>query len=79
MATLADRKSRWLERIPDNHLIPPYEGKPVATAIPPLLMQKTESKTMHLVKDLLLSYIIMKKTRQIIVLECTQHRSYTTN
>ncbi len=33
MATVADRKSRALERIPDDHLIPSYEKEIFATAV----------------------------------------------
>ena len=73
MATLADRKLRALERILDDHLIPPYEGEPFASAI----------NAKERVQDYAFSQgfaIVINnhdKIRQIIVLECTQHWSQT--
>lgn len=72
MATLVGRKSRALERIPDYHLIPPYEGEPFATA---------KDRVQDYAFSQGFATVIHKydKTRQIIVLECTQHRSHTKN
>ena len=75
MATLADRKSRALERIPNDHLISSYEREPFATIV----------NAKDRVQDYKFSQrspIVINnhdKTCSIIVLECTQHRFHTIN
>lgn len=75
MATLADRRSRALERIPDDHLIPPYEGEPFTTAID----AKDRVQDYAFSQEFAIVTHNYDKIRQIIVLECTQHRSHTKN
>ena len=75
MATLADRKSRALERIPDDHLLPPYEREPFATAVD----AKDRVQKYAFSQGFAIVMYNHDKTRQIVVLECTQHRSHTKN
>ncbi len=75
MATLADRRSRVLERIPDDHLIPLYEEEPFATAVD----GKDRVQAFPFSQKFAIFIHNHDKTRQIIVFECTQHRSHTKN
>lgn len=75
MATLADRRLRALDQIPDDHLLPPYEGKPFAGAA-----DAKERVQDYAFSEGFASVIHNHdKVRQILVLECTQHRSQTKN
>ncbi len=75
MATLADRKSRALERIPDDHLIPPYEKEPFATTVD----AKDRVQDHAFSQGFAIFIRNHDKTRQIIVFQGTQHRSHTKN
>ena len=75
MATLADRKSRALERIPDDHLIPQYERELFATAVD----AKDRVQDYAFSPEFAIFIYNHDKTRQIIILEFTEHRSYNKN
>lgn len=66
---------RALERIPDDHLLPLYEGEPFATAVD----AKDRFQDYAFSQGFAIVIHNHEKTRQIIVLECTQHRSHTKN